>query len=223
MKFQLERIALFSDAVFAIAITLMMIEIKAPHLGHHVSFEEAFRTFLQLMPILMGTVLSFYLIGMFWTKHHKLMKYLVGYTPKLIWLNISFLLCIAFIPFSTSFVFENFQSYSSLPLVVYNLNYICAAFLEYRLFSYAFDPKNGICGSEPIPESDYNKREMLFPIVVYVLVSLLAFVNPTMASAGYAAFGLENWITKRRKKKIIEHSGNDNMQTVATDSSKTSQ
>ncbi|MES2780033.1 MAG: TMEM175 family protein [Bacteroidota bacterium] len=201
MKFQLERIALFSDAVFAIAITLMMIEIKAPHLGHHVSFGEAFFTFMELMPVFLGTILSFYLIGMFWTKHHKLMKYLTGYTPKLIWLNISFLLCIAFIPFSTSFVFENFQSFSPLPLVVYNLNYVLATVLEYRLFSYAFNPKNGICTGEPIPESDYNKKEMLFPIVVYTLVSVLAFVNPTFAATGYAAFAFENWITKSRKKK----------------------
>lgn len=200
MKFQLERISLFSDAVFAIAITLMMIEIKAPHLGHHVPFLEAFNVFLELMPIFLGTILSFFLIGMFWTKHHKLMKYVTGYTPKLLWLNIAFLLCIAFIPFSTSFVFENLQAFSPLPLVVYNLNYLVATVIEYRLFSYALDPKNGICSGEPIPLSDYNKKEMLFPIVVYVLVSVLAFVNPTIASVGYAAFGLENWITKTRKK-----------------------
>jgi uncharacterized membrane protein len=138
---------------------------------------------------------------MFWTKHHKLMKHLTGCDAKLIWLNISFLLCIAFIPFSTSFVFENFQSFSSLPLLVYNLNYILATLLEYRLFSYALNPQNGLCTVEPIPETDYNRKEMLFPIVVYVLVSGLALINPSTASIGYAAFGLENVITQKRKKK----------------------
>lgn len=201
MKFQLERISLFSDAVFAIAITLMMIEIKAPHLPHHVSFGEAVSIFLELIPIFMGTILSFFLIGMFWMKHHKLMKYLTGYSVKLIWLNIAFLLSIAFIPFSTSFVFENFEAFSPLPLLVYNLNYACATLLEYFLFNYAFDPKNGICSEEAIAEGAFNKREMLFPIAVYALVSALAFVNPTMASIGYAAFGLENMITRSRKRK----------------------
>ncbi|MES2560669.1 MAG: TMEM175 family protein [Bacteroidota bacterium] len=201
MKFQLERIALFSDAVFAIAITLMMIEIKAPHLGHHVPFGEALGTFLELLPIFMGTILSFFIIGVYWSKHHKLMKYLTGYTPKLIWLNIGFLLTIAFIPFSTSFVFENFMAYSPVPLLVYNFNYTMATLLEYRLFSYALNPKNGICTSDTIPESDYNKKEMLFPIVVYALVSGLAFVNPAIAFMGYGAFGLQNMLSKRSAKK----------------------
>jgi uncharacterized membrane protein len=200
MKFQLERISLFSDAVFAIVITLMMIEIKAPHLGHEVSFEDALIALLELFPIIIGTILSFFLIGMFWTKHHKLMKYVTGYTPKLIWLNISFLLCVAFIPFSTSFVFENFQSISPLPLWVYNLNYIVATIFEYRLFNYALNPKNGICTGEMESEEDWNKKQIRFPLFVYVLVSALAFISPPMASMGYAAFGLENIITKKRKK-----------------------
>jgi uncharacterized membrane protein len=203
MKFQLERISLFSDAVFAIVITLMMIEIKAPHLGHHIAFGEAFRELSRLFPLIMGTVLSFYLIGMFWTKHHKLMKYLNGYTPKLIWLNISFLLCVAFIPFSTSFVFENFDSYSPLPLLVYNLNYSVAALFEYRLFDYALNPANGICTDEKI--DDWNKREILFPIVVYILVAGLAFWSPSFASIGYAAFALENLVTRKKKSGVISH------------------
>jgi uncharacterized membrane protein len=199
MKFQLERIALFSDAVFAIVITLMMIEIKAPHLGHHVPFGEALVKLLELFPIILGTVLSFYLIGMFWTKHHKLMKYLTGYTPKLIWLNISFLLCVAFIPFSTSFVFENFEAVSPLPLLVYNLNYIVATLFEYRLFNYAFNPANGICTTETM--DDWNKREILFPIIVYTAVAALAFVSPPMAAIGYSAFALEHLVTRKRKGK----------------------
>jgi uncharacterized membrane protein len=201
MKFQIERIALFSDAVFAIAITLMMIEIKAPHLGHHVSFDEALHSFLELLPIFMGTILSFFLIGMFWMKHHQLMKYMSGYTPALLWRNISFLLSIAFIPFSTSFVFENFDAFSPLPLLVYNLNYIIASLLEYRLFSYVLNPANNVRHMDMEGPDYAYKKELLFPIFVYVLVSLLAFINPAFAATGYAAFGLENLLIKKTKKK----------------------
>jgi uncharacterized membrane protein len=77
MKFQLERILLFSDAVFAIAITLMIIEIKPPHLEHGSTFLQGLNAFLIMSPIIIGTVLSFYLIGLFWYRHHDLMKHLV--------------------------------------------------------------------------------------------------------------------------------------------------
>lgn len=197
MKFQIERIALFSDAVFAIAITLMMIEIKAPHLGHeHVSFLDAALVFLQMTPIFTGTILSFFLIGMFWMRHHQLMKYMGGYTPKLLWRNISFLLCIAFIPFSTSFVFENFEAVSAFPLLVYNINYILATLLEYRLFAYVLDPKNNIRNDMPLENPYAMKKQLLFPIFVYVLVSVLGFWQPALAPIAYAAFALEHFFVK---------------------------
>jgi uncharacterized membrane protein len=201
MKFQIERIALFSDAVFAIAITLMMIEIKAPHLGHHVSFMDAFLTFLQLLPVFIGTILSFFLIGMFWIRHHELMKYMAGYTTGLLWRNISFLLCIAFIPFSTSFVFENLEAVSPFPLLIYNLNYIVATILEYRLFAYVLDPKNNIRSAEELENPYTMKRQLLFPVFVYVLVSAVAFIQPSLAPVGYAAFSLEGIFVKARKRQ----------------------
>jgi uncharacterized membrane protein len=199
MKFQLERISLFSDAVFAIVITLMMIEIKAPHLPHDITFGGALTELAGLFPLILGTVLSFFLIGVFWTKHHKLMKYVTGYTPKLIWLNIRFLLCVAFIPFSTAFVFENFEAHSPLPLLVYNINYIVATIFEYRLFNYALNPQNGICATDTDYSGEWNKKEALFPIVVYVLVAVLAFFTP-LAAMGYAAFALEKVFVGTKKK-----------------------
>lgn len=198
MKFQLERISLFSDAVFAIVITLMMIEIKPPHLAHGITFSDALTELLKLFPIILGTVLSFFLIGMFWSKHHKLMKYVTGYTQKFIWLNFGFLLCVAFIPFSTAFVFENFEAASPLTLLVYNMNYIVATLFEYSLFSYAFNPQNGICVSDIDYSKEFNKKNILFPIFVYVLVSVLAFVTPA-AAAAYSAFALENILTRKKK------------------------
>lgn len=144
MKFQLERIALFSDAVFAIAITLMMIEIKPPHLEHHISFGPALYKLLRMIPIFVGTMLSFYMVGMFWNHHHRLMKYMAAYNKKVIALNLTMLLAISFIPFSTSFVFENIESSSPLPLLVYNLNMIVATLIKYRLFTYVLDPSSNL-------------------------------------------------------------------------------
>ena len=201
MKFQLERIALFSDAVFAIAITLMMIEIKPPHLPHEVAFAEALRAFLKLMPTFTGTVLSFFFIGIFWKRHHELMKYMAAYDNWVIILNLGMLLSIAFIPFSTAFVFENQEAHSPLPLLVYNLNYTVATLLNYRLFTYILNPAHGLRSDAFDKDLHVLRRELLFPIFVYILVAALAFVKPSVAAIGYAAFGLHGLFAKSPKKQ----------------------
>lgn len=202
-KFQLERIALFSDAVFAIAVTLMIIEIKAPHLHHDVTFTEALNEIIKMSPIFTGTILSFFFIGFFWLRHHQLMKYLTGYNFRLLIINLAFLLAIALLPFSTAFVFENLEAHTSLPLLIYNLNYIVACLLCYALFAYVLNPKNNL-RVEAIDEDEKTlRKELLFPNLVYLLVIGLAFIDPAVAPIGYAAFAFEGLII-RKKKKVTE-------------------
>jgi uncharacterized membrane protein len=209
MKFQLERILLFSDAVFAIAITLMIIEIKPPHLEAGMNFKEALAVFSIMTPTFLGTILSFYLIGLYWFRHHDLMKYVVAYDSKMVWLNFTFLLCVAFIPFSTAFVFENIKASSALPLMVYNLNNIIVSLLSFRIFKYSLDPANKLCIKDTGDEMRKVKSEIIFGLGVYAFVIVLAIIVPGMAHMGYAAFGLQNLIvkkftTKKTLKKIAE-------------------
>lgn len=100
--FQIERIILFSDAVFAIAITLLIIEIKVPHLLPEYTSSEVLHAYLELTPKFLGFFVSFFFIGLYWTVHHQLMNYLISYNQKLVWLNLLFLLSIVLFPFSTA-------------------------------------------------------------------------------------------------------------------------
>jgi uncharacterized membrane protein len=202
MKFQLERIALFSDAVFAIAITLMIIEIKPPHLDRGVSFETAMAELVHLFPTIVGTILSFYLIGMFWRKHHEMMRFLSGYDNKLVVMNIWMLLSIAFLPFSTAFVFENLASHSPLPFLIYNINYIVATLLNYRISAYILHPANNLRNESAPSDLRLLKREALFQISVYCLVIILAFINADYAGLGFALFALENRFFKEQKETL---------------------
>jgi len=195
MKFQLERILLFSDAVFAIAITLMIIEIKPPHLEHGSSFWDGLNAFLRLSPIIMGTVLSFYLIGLFWYRHHDLMKHLVKCDAKFVRLNLSLLLSIAFLPFSTAFVFENQPA--PFPLLIYNMNYAIATFLNYKIYSYSLNPTNGLTSDDVSQEIVKIKRESIFSLGVYTLTSIIAFFTP-FAPIGYALFGFQHKVANRK-------------------------
>lgn len=200
MKFQIERIALFSDAVFAIAITLMIIEVKPPHLEHHASFGEVMSTLAHMSPSFAGIILSFVFIGMFWIRHHQLMQYMAAYNTTLLMRNLFFLLAIVFLPFSTAFVFHNFESLSPVPLIFYNLNYIAASLLSYYLLSYVVDPANGLCIPEIKEDMQTMKKEFLFPVAVYLLVIGLSFWNPSLASIGYGAFALERVVIRKKEK-----------------------
>lgn len=197
MKFQLERILLFSDAVFAIAITLMIIEIKPPHLEYDLSFSESLNKFLEVVPLIFGTILSYCMIGLYWYKHHDLMRHLSSYDAKFIRINFALLLSVAFIPFSTAFIMEN--SATLITILVYNINYILVSFLNFRIYNYALNPKNNLCLENVAAEIVSIKKETIFSISIFTLVILIAiFISPQAAPLGYAAFGFYGLFIKNK-------------------------
>ncbi|MBK7376852.1 MAG: DUF1211 domain-containing protein [Chitinophagaceae bacterium] len=104
-EFQLERMILFSDAVFAIAITLLVIELKVPEIERAELTEgKLLKALAHMIPQFVGFIISFMFIGIYWTVHHRLFGYVVNYTPKLLWLNLLFLFAVALMPFSTAFL-----------------------------------------------------------------------------------------------------------------------
>src|ERR1700752_1138234 len=102
-EFELERMILFSDAVFAIAITLLVIEIKFPELPEgHGSPVDLFTMFRPTLKHFAGFLLSFFFIGMSWAKHLKMFRYLKAYDNGVIWRNLLSLLFIVIFPFTAS-------------------------------------------------------------------------------------------------------------------------
>ncbi|HMG16610.1 MAG TPA: TMEM175 family protein [Saprospiraceae bacterium] len=200
MQFQIERIAFFSDAIFAIAITLMIIEIKPPHFEKGISSYAAIIELLKMTPMFMGLIVSFFVIGIYWQRHHQLMQYVDNYNTKLLWDNLLLLFSIVLIPFTTAFNSENALSLSSVPMILINLNYIVATLLNYRLYKYVLAPQNDICHTEVTENLPILYKELTFPLVVYSFVILLAFIHPYIAPMGYALFSFEGFFTKTKKK-----------------------
>ncbi|MBS1757828.1 MAG: DUF1211 domain-containing protein [Bacteroidetes bacterium] len=101
-QFQLERLILFSDAVFAIAITLLVIEIRVPEIENTSQFTPAIKLALyNMLPQFFGFILSFAVIGQFWLTHHKLFGHVTNYNNKLLRLNLLFLFWIVLVPFTS--------------------------------------------------------------------------------------------------------------------------
>jgi len=133
-KFQLERIALFSDAVFAIAITLLIIEIKVPEV-HNENVTDAllWDNFQSVIPKFIGFLVSFFMIEQYWLMHHRMFRYVIHTSQKLLWNNLLFLLPIVVMPFSTSVLSEYYNGTLRLPLAVYMINICFTGFFSYRL------------------------------------------------------------------------------------------
>jgi uncharacterized membrane protein len=100
-----DRIAPFSDGVFAIAITLLIIEIGVP--GEEVSGSELTDALTDLVPQFFSFVFSFLVIGRYWIAHHLMFDVVERRTTALLWLNLALLLCIAFLPFPSALLGEH--------------------------------------------------------------------------------------------------------------------
>ena len=116
-EFQVERIAFFSDAVFAIAITLLVLEIKVPHIEPGSGEAGAVRALLAEGLKILGFVLSFVVVGTYWAAHHRLFRWVKSYDRQLVWRDLWLLLGVSFIPFPTAF-FSEYPAYRT-SLVLY--------------------------------------------------------------------------------------------------------
>jgi uncharacterized membrane protein len=103
-EFQLERVILFSDAVFAIIITIMVIDIKLPENLKNGSLEHFREAFLELIPKLIAYGLSFIVVAAFWIRHLKIFSFLRDYNSPLLVLNLLFLFTVSLFPFTVSMI-----------------------------------------------------------------------------------------------------------------------
>ncbi|MEP7163171.1 MAG: TMEM175 family protein [Ferruginibacter sp.] len=183
-EFQLERMILFSDAVFAIAITLLVIELKVPEIDREVLTEgKLLEALAHLIPKFFGFIISFMFIGIYWTVHHRLFGYVVNYTPKLLRLNLLFLFAVALMPFSTAFYSEYIMKHIVItPVIFYTANIILLGIFNLFMWRHISNPKNKL--SEGLSQAD--ARYFSFrAIIVPVMFTLFAFVyrlNPFVAS-----------------------------------------
>lgn len=100
----LNRFEAFSDGVFAIVMTLLVIEIRVPDLSHATGGSEVITALAQIRSHLLSYVTSFLVIGVLWLNHHALFHFLKRVDRVALIINLVLLMCIAFIPYSTALI-----------------------------------------------------------------------------------------------------------------------
>lgn len=141
-EFQIERMILFTDAVFAIAITLLVIEIKAPEIHHNFTQQQIQAQLASLVPKFIGFLVSFFVIAIYWRSHHRLFSFIKDYDDKLIWLNFLFLFTIILMPFSSAYYSENTDF--NLPFYFYCCNVAVTGLANYFMLHYIIKHKERI-------------------------------------------------------------------------------
>ena len=100
--FSKARVEAFSDGVFAIVVTLLVLEIKVPHLELTDSGAELWTALYALLPTVLSWVLSFLILCVIWVNQHRIMNQITNITHRIFWLNTALLLVCSFIPFPTA-------------------------------------------------------------------------------------------------------------------------
>jgi uncharacterized membrane protein len=132
---ELARIVNFSDGVFAIVITLLILTIQVPEIPPALVAQRLPSRLLALEPKVLSYVISFLVVAVYWMAHHRVFKPIRGYDGTLLWLNFVFLMAISFLPFPTSLLGEYGEQ--QLSVVIYATNVSVASLLLTLISWYA--------------------------------------------------------------------------------------
>jgi uncharacterized membrane protein len=207
-EFELERMILFSDAVFAIAITLLILEIKFPVIPENFNNVSVFDFFKPTLIHFFTFMLSFFFIGMSWARHLQLCKFLQQYNNTVIVFNLLLLFFIVIFPFSVSGFAENMHASFFVPAIIYILNIFFVIFAQFLFVHYILKRNTALTISGNDDEkkyfylrSKYNFVMMFSSVVVILGVGIISRGNMISMTASLYVLPVFALIMKMKLKK----------------------
>lgn len=173
---QLERTVFFCDAVVAIAITLLVFNLKIEHVNAHLTFADIaaqWKTFLAF-------ILSFFNIANFWKTHHTFFSHIKKMDEKLLWFNIFWLLFIVLLPFSTSLISAYFSDVPAM--FIYCLNTLLIAIFQNNIWDYA-SAKPDFIKQDSIDKTGASHLRLFcnLEMINAIVALILCFFRPRLA------------------------------------------
>jgi uncharacterized membrane protein len=185
------RIEAFSDGVFAIIITIMVLDLKVP--GH-----ADLAALKPLLPVFLTYVLSFVYLGIYWNNHHHLLKAAHRVNGAMMWANLHLLFWLSLFPFVTGWMGEN--HFTTAPTAVYGGVLLLAASAYYLLQNVIVTQHD--CDSKFVRALGKDWKGKLSP-VLYALGIALAFFQPWISCVIYFGVALMWFIPDRRIEKVV--------------------
>jgi uncharacterized membrane protein len=178
----MERIVFFSDAVFAIAVTLLALEIRLPAGKELLNENQLIDQLAGLWHRYLGYFISFMVIGIFWMAHHRKFRLIKRYDARLMLLNLLLLLVVAFIPFPTSLISEYPDRTAT---IFYAMTMILGELLLGLIWWYA-SSNNRL--TDPHLDPKQRRRQFINPLataLVFLLSIGIAYVFPDLAKLSW--------------------------------------
>jgi len=182
-----ERLEAFSDAVFAVIITIMALELRAPE-GHTLAHVRD-----DLLPGLVAYVLSFSLLGIYWNNHHHLLRAAERINGSVMWTNLFLLFWLSLIPVLTEWLREEYEY--PLPAATYGVVLLASGF-AYRLLIRSLIRANG--RDSAVARAIGSDVKGNLSLAIYAAAIPLAFVSPWISYAFYVAVALLWFVPDRR-------------------------
>jgi uncharacterized membrane protein len=180
----------FSDGVIAIIITIMVLELRAPH-------ETSLAGLRPLLPVMGSYVMSFVFIGIYWTNHHHLLHATEHVDGRGLWANLHLLFWLSLIPFVTAWMGEN--NFSQWPVALYGAVLLLSG-IAYFILVQALLAAHGNSVLAEALGSDFKGK---ISIVIYMVGIPLAFVKPVVALVIYISVAVMWLIPDRRIERKI--------------------
>ena len=182
-----ERLKALADGVFAVAMTLLVLELVIPELKDN-SNAELTRALIAMWPKFLAYVLSFLIAGIFWLVHHSIFDAIKYYDSTLVWINIIFLLFVALIPFTTSLLGEYFLQKTAT--IIYGIHLLLMFIGGYSLWTYS-TWKRKLVSSDLDPDLIKGAKRMGYLYFAILAIAIVvAFIIPAISIIIYGVFVL---------------------------------
>jgi uncharacterized membrane protein len=175
---EFSRVLAFSDGLFAIAMTLLVVSITVPHLAHEDNVHDLADALNDLSPAFISFFISFAVIGRYWLAHHQFISLLDAMDQAFVGINLIYLAFIAFLPFPTALLGELFSN--PLSVAIYAVNVGIVSGMEVVLFRHAY--RRNLLRRRPSPKVyRFGVVASLSPVLFFAISIPFAFVSTTLA------------------------------------------
>jgi len=185
------RLEAFSDGVIAIIITIMVLELKAPH-------GSSLADLKPLVPVFLSYVLSFANVGIYWNNHHHLLHTVRQVSGPMLWANLHLLFWLSLMPFTTAWMGEN--HFESLPTALYGFVLLMCG-VSYTILQRTIIQKHG--QESELARALGRDTKGKVSLLAYIAAIPLAFVSEWIADAIFVAVALMWFVPDRRIEKAI--------------------
>lgn len=183
---QRNRMEAFSDGVFAIAITILVLELKVPH-------EVGWPALAGLKNVFLSYVMSFLFIGLYWNNHHHLVHTVDRVTGRILWANLHMLFWISLIPFVTAWMGEN--DFANVPTALYGVVMLFSG-TAYKLLQTAIIREHG--ETHKLAVAIGKDFKLLASLGTYAAAIPASLVAPWLGFALYGVVAMIWFIPDRR-------------------------